>query len=278
MITRTRLSSAALACLLGSSCVVPDGATPSVDIAVDAATKYVHRGMVQNENGVVQPSTAVVLPAKEGGKIVVRSWANMDLSNDTGDAWLPDGHAGKYSQIDFNLLYVQELDDLTITSGFTSYVLPNGTEFPFGERGQTSEFMVEGVYQLSESLLSIQPFLAVHYDYDEVEGFYVRGGAKHTHAFNEKTSLTTALSLGWMDDNMVFWNYGDPQTSGLADTTLRTTVDHSLAPHVTLTGFAEYSTIVDSDLRDWFGTLQNSSIDGIDPDQLYAGFGIRWSY
>lgn len=277
MISRIRLAAVAL-CLLGPSCVVPDSATPSLSIAVDAATKYVHRGMVQNEEGVIQPSSVLVLPAKKGGSIVLRSWANMDLSNDTGDAWLPDGHAGKYSQIDFNLFYVQELDDLTITSGFTSYMLPNGLEFPFGERGQTSEFMVEGVYQLSEAFQSVQPFFAVHYDYDEVNGFYLRGGAKHTHALNEETSLTTAVSIGWMDDDMVFWNYADPNNSGLADATLRATVDHTLAPHVTLTGFAEYSTVVDSDLRDWFDSLQSASIDGVDPDQLYAGVGVRWSY
>ena len=75
-----------------------------------------------------------------------------------------------------------------------------------------------------------------------------------------------------MDQNMAFWNYADPANRGLADTTLRVSVDHALIPHVTLSGFAEYSMVVDSDLRDWFDVL------GLDPDQVYAGVGVRWSY
>lgn len=264
---------AAAAVLLGSTaCVVPENTVPQLDASLDAASKFVHRGMVQNENGVVQPSVAVSLPAKSEGTIIARTWGNIDLSNDTGDAWLPDGHAGKVSQLDLNLLYVQALGDLTVTSGFNSYLLPNGLEFPFGERGQTSEFMVESVYQLSEKWLSLAPFLSVHYDFDEVQGFYVRGGAQHELDIDEKTRLQTLLSVGWMDDEMVFWNYADPDNSGVADAKVRATVVHDLMPHVSLTGFAEYSTIVDPDLQDWFGLI------GVDPDQLYAGVGVRWAY
>ncbi len=260
------------ATILVSACVVPEGATPSIDLGVDVASRYVHRGMVQNEKGVLQPHGTVVLPAKKDGAIVARTWANMDLSNDTGDAWLPNGHAGKFSQIDYNLFYVQNLDELSITSGFITYNLPNGLEFPFGERGQTSEFMVEGVYALPDSWLSIQPFLAVHYDFDEVTGFYIRGGAAHTYEIDDKTRLTSELGIAWMDQDMAFWNFSEPRNSGLSDATLRATVDHDLDPHTSVTGFVAYSTVVDSDFRDWFDLI------GIDTDQLYAGVGVRWSY
>ena len=260
--------------LTGASCIVPDGAQPRASLSVDAATKFVHRGMVQNENGVIQPSAIIQLPAKRDGQIVARVWANSDLTNDTGDAWLPDGHAGKFSQIDFNLLYVQQLEDFTITSGFISYMLPNGLEFPFGERGETSEFMVEAVYTPPRDTLPVKPFAAVHYDFDEVEGFYLRGGANHQLAFGdeEETQLTTILSIGWMDQSMAFWNYADPDNQGLADASLRTTLTHKLGPHTTLNGFVAYSTIVDGGLREWFDTI------AIDPDQLYAGVGVSWTY
>ena len=256
-----------------AACVVPDGARPNANLGVDIASAYVFRGMIQNENGVIQPSGVIALPTKKDGTIIARTWANMDMSNDTGDAWLPDGHAGKFSQIDYNLLYEQRLDDATLTAGFINYNLPNGLEFPFGERGATSEFLVEGSYQLPDSWLAIVPALAVHYDFDEVEGFYIRGSLGHEHEFNEKMLLATELGLAWMDGNQAFWHYAEPtDRSGLADLTLRGTFEYGFDNHTTASAFLAYSTIVDSQYREWFDTI------GLRPEQFYGGIGIRWSY
>lgn len=258
--------------LMSTSCVVPDGATPDVNLRLDAASKYVHRGMVQNEEGVVQPSAVVVLPAKKDGALIFRSWANMDLSNDTGDAWLPDGHAGKFSQIDFNVLYEQSFDDAVVTAGIVSYNLPNGLEFPFGERGATTEFLVEGRWQLSDKAYELVPFLALHYDFDEVDGLYVRGGVERVFEIDEKTNVTADFGLSWMDGDQAQWNYAQPGDSGLADLTLRATAERVLDDHTTVTGFLAYSRVMDSTFRDWFDLI------GIDPNQLYLGIGFRWSY
>ncbi len=269
------LRGVALSCVaLASSCIVPADAQPDLIVGVDLANTYVHRGMVQNEEGVLQPSADISIPAKQKGRIVLRTWANMDLSNDTGDAWLPNGHAGKFSQIDYNLLYEQQLGDRTlITGGFINYNLPNGLEFPFGERGATSEFMLSGMYKLPEKFLSLRPTLAVHYDFDEVEGFYIRAGIDHQYEVSEKTSVTSALGLAWMDGDQTFWNYGQrDDTSGLADGTLRVTVDHEVQPGTILTGFLAYSRIMDSEIEDWFDLID------IDPTQTYGGLGVRWVF
>lgn len=261
-----------LVAALTPACIVPGDAKPTVVAGVDVANAYVHRGMLQNEEGVAQPSAVVRIPAKKDGAIIVRTWANMDLSNDTGDAWLPDGHAGKFSQIDFNFLFEQRLgDNALVTGGFINYNLPNGLEFPFGERGATSEFLMEGVYQLPDSLLSLKPSIAVHYDFDEVEDFYINAGVSHSAGLREDLTLRTRLGLGWMGESQSLWNYGIEE-AGLADLTLRGDMDYKLQGGTTLTAFAAYSTIVDSDLSDWFDFI------GIDPDQLFGGLGVRWTF
>lgn len=264
---------ASVASLHAVSCVVPSGSTPSVSYSLDAATAYVHRGMVQNENGVLQPEAIVTLPAEKGGTVIMRGWANMDLSNDTGDAWLPDGHAGKFSQIDFNLLYAQELEDnIVITSGLVSYNLPNGLEFPFGERGATTEFLVEGQIFLEEEQYLLAPFLRLHYDFDEVDGLYVKAGVERLFQIDDQWSINGVFGLGWMDGDQAAWNFAQPGDSGLADATLEARAAYVIDEHMTARAYLAYSTVVDSDFRDWFGEL------GIDPDQLFLGVGMSWAY
>lgn len=269
------LRGVALSCvILSSSCIVPADAQPDVSIGVDLANKRVHRGMVQTDDYALTTSAEIVIPAKQKGRIVLSTIANMDLTNDTGDAWLPNGHAGKFSQIDYNVLYEQQLGERAlITGGFINYNLPNGLEFPLGERGATSEFMLAGTYSLPEDFFSLQPSLAMHYDFDEVEGFYFVMGLGHSHDVSEVTTLRSSFGLGWMDGDQTFWNYGQPsRSSGLADATLRVDVDHEIQQGTILTGFLAYSRIVDSELREWFDVIN------IDPTQLAIGAGVRWLF
>lgn len=263
---------AALLALL-PACVVPEGARPQVTYGADLATAYVHRGMTQNETGVLQPSLLVALPAKQDGRILTRAWGNVDLSDDTGDAWLPDGHGGRFSQIDFDVLYEQLLGDYVLTMGFVSYNLPNGLEFPFGERGATAEVLVEGSTVLPERFWSLQPTLSIHYDVDEVDGLYLRGSLARAFRLDERWSAEVELGLGWMDENQSAWNYAQsPPSSGLADLTLAGTFSYAFDEHTTGQLFAAWSDVVDSDYSEWIESL------GIDDSIVWVGTGIRWTY
>lgn len=267
-------SATAVLALTAAGCIVPDDAQPVVTAGVDVASHFVHRGMVQNENGVVQPEASVFIPAKRDGTIIARAWANMDMSNDTGDAWLPDGHAGRFSEIDLNLLFAQRFDNgALVTGGFVKYALPNGLEFPIGERGETNEFLLEGIYPLSERFFSLQPSLELHYDFDEVDGWYVKAGVARSFDLSQRMGLSTRLGLGWMDGEQVFWHYGLPDgTRGLADATARVEATYRLRPGVDAKAFLAYSTIVDGELRDWFDLI------GIEQDHVYGGLGISMQF
>jgi len=261
-----------IALLAASACVVPDNARPTATIALEAKSAYVHRGMIQNEKGVLQPSVVTTLPAKKDGTVVLRSWGNMDLSNDTGDAWLPDGHEFRFSQLDWDLLYEQVLGEWLLTMGIVSYNLPNGLEFPFGERGATTELLVEGTTRLPE-YWDLKPSIALHYDYDEVDGAYIHGALAKDFELDEKSSVEVELGLGWSDDNQSEWNYAQaPPSSGFADLTLEGRYAYRIDDHTRVKAMLGYSTVVDGDYSKWIEDI------GIDDTILWIGTGVEWSY
>jgi hypothetical protein len=126
--------------VIAASCIVPEDANPRVAISADLATKFVHRGMTNVDKPVVQPRMAVELPTESGDRMHFVAGGTIELSNDTGDAWFPDGHAGRFTQIDLFADYEKQLGDVfTVRAGIFSYNFPNGLEFLNGERGSTTE-------------------------------------------------------------------------------------------------------------------------------------------
>ena len=254
---------------LCSSCVVAEGTRPRVTYGLELASEDNHRGMVQNETGVLRPSLAVALPAKKEGNIVVIGDGSIDLANDTGDAWLPDGHGGRFSRLDWKLLYEQRLDNVLMTYGVVNYNLPNGLEFPFGERGATTELLLETFVDID----GLQPGFALNYDVDEVDGLYVNAFVGKSFIFDEDWSLRTDLGLGWMDEKQAAWNYAQaPKHSGLADLRLSGEARYRIDEHTSATALLAYSEVIDGEYRDWIDTL------GIETTRLWLGLGIEWSY
>ena len=80
---------------------MPAGNTPSVDLSADAATQYNHRGMPQNTTGVLQPAATITLPSLSEEFMTLSAWGNLDLQDDVGATWFPDGNALRLSEIDY---------------------------------------------------------------------------------------------------------------------------------------------------------------------------------
>jgi hypothetical protein len=250
--------------------IVPEDARPTVEVNAQAASEYNFRGMTNNERGVLQTDMAIDLPTKlETSSVTLKAWSNFDLSNDVGDAWFPDGHAGEPSQIDLLASYSETYRGFDITSGLVSYVPQNADDFPFvEERGETKEFFVDIAHP---GPFGIVPSLTLHYDFDEVEGWYLNTAVARGFPINEKLALDLRLSLGHSDSRQSDWNYG-LRASGLADLQGSGRLTYQLDKNTTLHLSVNGSTIVDSDLRDWFDVL------GIDADTYWAGIGVRWTY
>ncbi|MFT5049573.1 MAG: hypothetical protein ACI8QZ_000966 [Chlamydiales bacterium] len=252
-----------------AACVIDDGAQPRVDIDIQAASAEVHRGMVQTENGVLAPATILSLPAKEEGTLVIMTQGSLELSDDTGDAWRPDGHSGRLARFDWSVLYEQRLEDVLLTFGLVSYNLPNGLEFPFGERGSTTELLFEA----GVDVWGVQPAVRFNYDVDEVEGLYLQLAVAKGVQLAQDWHLALDLGLGWMDQEQAWWNYAQmPDASGLADLRATAELSYTVDQHTSAGLELGLSEVIDSDFRDWFDLL------GVDPSQVWVGLGVHWSY
>jgi len=268
-----RLLCALLALPFFCSCyIVPQDARPEIALDAAVASQFNFRGMTNVDAPVLQTEGAIDLPTKlETGFISVKTFVNWDLENDTGDAWFPDGHAGEPSQIDVSAAYSETYRGVDFSSGIISYALQNGDDFvkaPDGERGETKEIFVSAA---RETVWQLVPSLRVHYDFDEVEGWYFNLGVSRDFPINEEFLVDSRISLGYADDDQADWLYG-LEDGGLADLQFRAGLLYFMDLNTTITLGLNYSTIVDDDISDWFDVID------IDPDTFWADLGVTWAY
>ncbi len=260
-----------LVCPAFGACIAAEDAVPSTTWSADIATKFVRRGMVQVDNDVLQTIVDTSIPVRGEGVVSANFFGNMDLHDDTGDAWFPDGSAGRFSEIDLTGSYSRAIDRFDVTAGLTSYNLPRGNLFPNGERGSTNELFAS----ISTDLSGFRPEIVMHYDYDEVDGWYVNGGVLRAFPINEKFSADVAVSLGWSDEDQSFWNYGVPNGfsgAGFADLQGTGRLFYEYDEHTTFQLLLAASTMIDDGIKDWFDVI------GIDSNQFWVALGASWSF
>ena len=264
-------ASVVLAPLFGA-CVVPEDATPGVALDLAVVSQHMHRGMTQNENGGAQVGIDVDFPVKaipglDPGRIDVRAWGNADLTDDTGDAWFPDGHEGRFTEIHTMAAHTQRIGPVAVQAGLFSYVLPNGPEFPFGERGQTSEFFVTA----STEVLGAIPALSVRYDFDEADDVYLLGSLTEEFPIGEDFAVRATGWLGYSGAGQSSWNYGLGE-SGFSDLGGEIALDYFFGERTTFEVKVSGSMIVDDELRDWFDLI------GIRRDNVWVTGGVRFVF
>ena len=267
-----KVLTALVVCPLASACLFEEGTVPAWELGATALTQYNHRGMVMNEEGVVQLDSTISMPVEAGGDFAFRTFGNVDIHNDTGDAWFPNGHGGKFTEIDFSVAYTEQLGSLLLTSGLISYVLPNGQEFNdkngVGPRGETKEAFVRAATDLE----GFEPFAMVFYDYDEAEGFYVTGGVRKWIELDDQLSAELQASLAYSDEDASLWAYGI-EDAGFADLTATGTLWYQHDVHTALRLVLGAASIVDSEIDEWF-----DDVLGIDSDNVWVGLGVTWNY
>lgn len=257
----------ALACLPLAGCFVPKDATPQLALGVDLDSKFVHRGQTMVDKPVLRPSMSASLPTTLGGDLGGTVEANMDLVENTGNAWFPSGHSGKFTQIELIGDYTQTFGEVTMRAGIHSYNLPNGLEFKNGERGGTTEAFTT----FSANVLEATPYLSLHYDFDEVRAGYWRAGLTESFDLGEGFSLTGDGSLGYAASSQSAWIYGIDE-AGFADLRGRLQLDYLVDERTTISAAINGSTIVDGTIADWLDQI------GIHSDVIWFSVGVGWSF
>ena len=146
---------------------------------------------------------------------------------------------------------------------------PAEAPFPFAtERGETKElFLVIS----REVFWELVPAIGIHYDFDEVDGWYFNGAVTRAFPIAEKFAADAGVSLGYSDGDQSEWNYGLNE-SGLADLQAAGRLSYFLDDHTTIRASVNGSTIIDEDLQDWFDLID------IAHNNLWASIGVNWGY
>ncbi|MEZ6017091.1 MAG: hypothetical protein R3F49_18385 [Planctomycetota bacterium] len=248
------------------SCVFDSARRPLVDVDLTAASAYVFRGQTFTERPVGQLETLVQLGTRDGGAVSVGGFGNMDLAGSIGDAWAVAGHSGEFTQLDVWAGYARRVGDLDVALGLRHYSWPAGEGFRFAPFPATSEVFA----RVGGAALGCDASLTAHYDVDATRSLYVRGALERAFTLRRDLTLEAGLWLGWGDADHGEWLYRTRAT-GLTDAgaavNLRLDLDDVTSARL---GVAA-STIVDSDLRDWFAPR-------IDPDVTWATAGVSWAF
>ena len=256
-----------IASLLTSACILPKDQHADVMFGAQLASKFVHRGQTMVDRPVLQPTLKVTAPTVDGGGIRLQVDGNMDLRNDTGSAWFPDGHAGRFTQIEAVGAYSRTLGPVDLEGGVHGYNLPNGLEFPFGERGGTTEVFISATTHLLEA----NQYLQLNYDFDEVRGAYMRGGLSEDFDLGAGFALELDGSLAYASEAQSSWMYGLGE-SGFADLRGMAELSYLFDERTVFTFSLNGSSIVDSKIRRWFVNDL-----GIDADPVWVTIGVVWT-
>ncbi|MFY9344384.1 MAG: hypothetical protein WAT39_17965 [Planctomycetota bacterium] len=255
---------------MATACFVPEKAAPTVGFGGTFATKFVHRGMTLVDNPVIQPRLSVELPATGVDKIGVDVEGNIDLRNDTGGAWFPDGHAGRFTQLETVARVTKQLGDVSLTTGIQSYVVPNGLEFPNSERGGTNEVFLLA----SATVLDANPYVALHYDFDEVRGGYYRIGLSEGIPLGGAWTLDLDGSLGYVSEAQASWMYALGE-SGWADLRGEAIVKWQYDARTQLRAGVHASMIVDNTIDAWFS---QGLANPVDDDPIWFTLAVLWVF
>ncbi len=272
-----------LVSLTFAGCIIPKDAKANVVTSAQLGNKWVVRGQTFIDEPTLLPRLALSAPTVNGDTIRLVGEGAMPLGNDTGKGWYPDGHAGRFAQVDLVGSYAKTFGDITLEGGVHNYVLPNGKEFVNTERGTTSELFLLA----SANVLEATPYVSVHYDIDEVQDWYFRGGITESIPLGETFFISLDGSLGYITNGQAQWLFGADK-SGLADLrgmiALNWRYDERTTFNIGLNG----STMLDSGIARWMQQQNQYTIGtsasgttfgtGIDPDPVWVTVGGAFAF
>lgn len=153
-----------------------------VEADINFCTDYLWRGLIINDDYVLQPSLALAKSVGQSGLLFFNVWGNYDLT----DAVVTKN---AFSEIDFIASYILSLGPLRFETGVIHYT------FPDTSNKATSEIFLSTSYELGKIPLTLN--LSGYYDFDEIKGFYGSVKAESEISFLESLSLNLGISAGF---------------------------------------------------------------------------------
>ncbi|MCP4292815.1 MAG: hypothetical protein GY780_13405 [bacterium] len=210
------------------------------ELAVNS--QYVWRGMVANDEAVLQPALSASFLGFGLG-----FWGNVDLSD-------VNGYSGEFNEVDWILTYGLPLPMVDLEFGLIYY------DFPNTEATATAEAYVSG----SMGIL-LSPSLEIYYDFKEVDGSYINAGISHGLELSEGLNLDLGANLGFGDSNYNTSYFG-VDSSSASDFLLSASMPFHPIPFFTITPSVNYSMLMGDNkeaVDDSEGNLYKGSSDAV---------------
>lgn len=222
-----------LICAAASPCWAAEEPSMSVDFEVFQGSKYVWRGIVYNNEPVLQPS----LTASWKSGLSLNLWGNFD-ETDFGDC------KGRCNELDYTIGYDWESGGKELSIGYSVYTYPN-TEF-----AGTSEILASCGFGGS-----LSPALSLAWDVDQARGLYLNLGLARSVPLGSR-SLEISGGLGFADKRVSNYYYGVP-SAGLADASVCVEVPIESRGGWTITPSVAYTRLIRQSVRESMGRPDN---------------------
>lgn len=253
-----RIRYAALICMvLIVSAVGAYAEGPSVSgvASVDVMTNYVWRGQTLSNSWVIQPAVSVSY-----GGFTAALWANYDSDRYEGGSD-SSGH-GEVTETDLTLSYSRDIGDFTLGAGYIYYA--------FDAANDTQEVFATATYNV---LLS--PTLAVFYDYDEGDGWYIQAAVSHTFDLPKNLALRIGASASYnIDSEMLGYDKDGDTFSGFYNGEVSTALTMPVTDHISITPKVAYSFALSDDAKNGIGGFSDDGRHDI----LYGGVNVTLSF
>ncbi len=202
----------------------------AMDFQLDNASQYVWRGIVINDEQVMQPSVT----ASVGG-FSLNVWGNFDMT-DTGLAGNDE-----FSEVDYTLAYNGEVDAFNFGIGAVYYDYIGGNP-----REETAE-----VFGSIGFDVMLNPTLTVYYDFDEADGFYGTLGVGHSIPLNDEETFTfdLAAKVAYADGDYNEYYYG-VDDHGFVDVVGSVGLAYAITENIGVGISVSYSELLDNDIED----------------------------
>ena len=164
------------------------GQEPEISAELALYSSYVFRGMVVNNDSVLQPQMTI-----EHYGVSFNMWGNYNLGTDK------DGVSSDLNEVDYTLAYAFPLaiDDLSLSIGMAHYAFPNVTVGGAAAEATTELFVKGTLNTLADLAVPVIPSLTLYGDVDEVNGTYVLFDVRVPYALTEVLSAEGFFTAGY---------------------------------------------------------------------------------
>ncbi|NCC50623.1 MAG: hypothetical protein EOM20_05340 [Spartobacteria bacterium] len=248
------------------------GSAVANDVTADIMSAYVWRGQVLNNEAVLQP--AFTLEAPIG--FYLNTWANVDMTDKFDNSW-------EFTEVDLTVGYVIPMPEdsiIGIEIGAVEFLFPKegdwSAEVPEDEthadvetKGHDADTRELFAVLSLDTILS--PSLAVNYDCDAVNGWYINASVAQGFELAEGLDAEIGASIGWASDryNNAYFGVDDAKFN---DCNIGASLAYAVTEEVSVGATVAYTFLLDSKIKDGAKEIYD------DKDLFYGGLNLAYAF